>query len=409
MTPALTLSHRAGLMPASPIRKLVPLGDAAKKRGVHVYHLNIGQPDIETPPEFFDAVRGYQEKVVAYGNSQGMAVFIDSIIGYYASLRIPLTQKQVLITTGGSEAITFAMMAVAEPGDEIIVFEPFYTNYNGFAIMGGITLVPIETKAEEGFHLPLADVIEAAITPRTRAIVLCNPNNPTGTVLRDDELARIGDIALRRGLYVLSDEVYREFVYEGEATSMLAMPGLEQHVIVMDSLSKRYSLCGGRMGCIISRNEALMEVFLRFGQARLCTASLEQIGSAALVDAGAKYFAPMISEYRARRDATYEELMNIPGVVCRKPSGAFYIMAKLPVADVEAFASWMLTDFQMDGATTMVAPGPAFYATPGRGLDEIRIAYVLNADDCRTAVRILARGIETYNRTRISESKASTQ
>ena len=409
MTPALTLSHRAGLMPASPIRKLVPLGDAAKKRGVHVYHLNIGQPDIETPPEFFAAVRAYQEKIVAYGNSQGMAVFLDSIVRYYDSIHIPLTPRQVLITTGGSEAITFAMMAIAEPGDEIIVFEPFYTNYNGFAIMGGIALVPIETRAEDGFHLPPAAEIERVITPRTRGIILCNPNNPTGTVLRDDELERIGDIALRHGLYILSDEVYREFVYEGETRSMLSLPGLEQHVVVMDSLSKRYSLCGGRMGCIISRNETLMEVFLRFGQARLCTASLEQIGSAALVDAGAKYFAPMISEYRTRRDATYDELMKIPGVVCRKPSGAFYIMARLPVRDVEDFASWMLTDFQVDGATTMVAPGPGFYATPGRGSDEIRIAYVLNAEDCRKAVRILALGIEAYNRTRMTETKAITQ
>ena len=384
-------------MPASPIRKLVPLGDAAKKRGVHVYHLNIGQPDIETPPEFFQAVRDYREKVVAYGNSQGNAMFIDSIVGYYRGLDIPLTPKQVLITTGGSEAITFAMLAVAEPGEEIIVFEPFYTNYNGFAIMGGITLVPVETRAEDGFHLPSEEDLARCITPKTRAIVICNPNNPTGTVLREDELAMIGRLAVAHGLYILSDEVYREFIYEGGTRSMLQLEGLEQHVVVMDSLSKRYSLCGGRMGCIISRNEALMEVFLRFGQARLCTASLEQIGSAALVDAGAKYFEPMISEYRARRDATFEELMNIPGVVCRKPSGAFYIMAKLPVRDVEDFAAWMLTDFQVDGETTMVAPGPGFYATPGRGTDEVRLAYVLDAEACRRAVRILAKGIETYN------------
>ncbi|MBI5647589.1 MAG: pyridoxal phosphate-dependent aminotransferase [Ignavibacteriae bacterium] len=398
MTPELTLSRRAGLMPASPIRKLVPLGEAAKKRGTIVYHLNIGQPDIETPPEFFDAVRAYREKVIAYGNSQGMAMFIDSIARYYDGIGIPLESKQILVTTGGSEAITFAMMAVAEPGDEILVFEPFYTNYNGFAIMGGINLVPLATQAEDGYHLPAEDEIERAITPRTRAIIVCNPNNPTGTVLRHDEIDMIARIAVKHGLYILSDEVYREFIYEGETKSMLSVPGLEQHVVVMDSLSKRYSLCGGRMGCIISRNQALMDVFLRFGQARLCTATLEQIGSAALVDAGAKYFDPMIAEYRLRRDATYDELMAIPGVVCRKPSGAFYIMARLPVDDVDRFAAWMLTDFSLDNATTMIAPGAGFYATPGRGRDEARFAYVLDADSCRAAVRTLARGIEAYNR-----------
>lgn len=383
-------------MPASPIRKLVPLGDEAKRRGTHVYHLNIGQPDIETPPEFFDAVRSYQEKVIAYGNSQGIRLFLESLAGYYSTLGIDITPADILVTTGGSEAITFAMMAVAEPGDEILCFEPFYTNYNGFAIMGGITLVPIETTPEDGYHLPAREEIERFITPRTRGIIVCNPNNPTGTVLRDDEIDMISEIALARNLYVLADEVYREFVYEGTARSFMQVPGLEQHVILMDSLSKRYSLCGGRMGCLVSRNRALMDVFLRFGQARLCTATLEQIGSAALVDAGAKYFEPMITEYRMRRDATYDALMRIPGVVCRKPSGAFYIMAKLPVDDVEQFASWMLTDFSHEGQTTMVAPGPGFYATPGRGMTEARLAYVLNAESCTRAVDILARGIERY-------------
>ncbi len=384
-------------MPASPIRKLVPLGDAAKQRGNHVFHLNIGQPDIETPPEFFDAVKAFQEKVVAYSNSKGIQLFIDSLSRYYRRIDIDVDPSDIVITTGGSEAITFAMMAVAGPGDEIIVFEPFYTNYNGFAIMSGITLVPIATKAEDGYHLPDAETIERHITPRTRAIIVCNPNNPTGTVLDDAELTMIADIARRKNLYILADEVYREFIYEGGTKSFLQIPGIEDRTILMDSLSKRYSLCGGRMGCIISRNRQLNDVFLRFGQARLCTATLEQIGSAALVDMGDAYFEPMIREYRERRDATYEELSRIPGVICRKPSGAFYIMAKLPIADVEDFASWMLTDFSDEGQTTMVAPGPGFYATPGSGRDEARLAYVLNAAECRRAVQILARGVAAYN------------
>ncbi|MCB2205610.1 pyridoxal phosphate-dependent aminotransferase [bacterium] len=397
MISAPQLSHRASIMPASPIRKLVPLGDEARKRGTHVYHLNIGQPDIPTPPEFYDAVRAYEEKVIAYGNSQGIRIFIESLQQYYDSLSIPLAYDDIVITTGGSEAILFSMMAVAEPGDELIVFEPFYTNYNGFAIMAGVRLVPIATQAEDGFHLPAAEAIEQHITPRTRGIIICNPNNPTGTVLRDEELMLVRDIAVKHNLFVLSDEVYREFVYEGATKSVLDIDGLEEHAIVMDSLSKRYSLCGGRMGAVISRNKRFMDVVLRFGQARLCTATLEQVGSAALVAEGAKYFDPMISEYRTRRDETFDELQKIPGLLCRKPSGAFYIMAQFPVDDIEAFAAWMLTDFSDNNETTMIAPGPGFYATQGRGSNEARLAYVLNAPDCRRAVELVAKGIEQYN------------
>ncbi|NOY05376.1 MAG: pyridoxal phosphate-dependent aminotransferase [Chlorobi bacterium] len=395
--PAPPLSHRARIIPASPIRKLVPLAEDAKRRGIHVYHLNIGQPDIATPEEFFRAVHGFDEKVIAYKNSQGLAEFIESMIGYYDRISIKLAKENIVITTGGSEALMFAMMAVAEPGDEVIVFEPFYTNYNGFAIMAGVTLVPIATDPGTGYHLPPKDEIERHITDRTRAIMICNPNNPTGTVLDLSELELLTDLALQHDLFILSDEVYREFVYEGETTSMLKMEGLEDRVVVLDSLSKRYSLCGGRVGCVVSRNTEFMESVLRFGQARLCTATLEQVGGAALVNTGDKYIAPMIDEYRARRDATYEELMNIPGIVCQKPSGAFYIMAKLPVDDIESFARWMLTDFAHENETTMIAPGPGFYATAGMGNQEARIAYVLNAEECRRAVRLLARGISEYN------------
>ena len=396
-TQPLHLSSRARIMPASPIRKLVKYADEAKKRGIKVYHLNIGQPDIETPVEFFDAVRNYKEKVIAYGNSQGIAGFIDSLVRYYQRVNVNITKENVLITTGGSEALIFAMMAVAEPDEEIIVFEPFYTNYNGFAIMGGIRLVPILTHAEDGFHLPSYEEIKRYITPKTRAIIICNPNNPTGTVLTIEELERIRKIALEHNLFILSDEVYREFIYEGETKSILELDGLEKHAILLDSLSKRYSVCGGRMGCAVSRNTELMESMIRFGQARLCTATLEQIGSQALVDAGDKYFEPMISEYRIRRDALHEELMKIPGVICQRPSGAFYIMAKLPVNDIEDFAKWLLTDFHFENETTMIAPGPGFYATPGVGINEARFAYVLNANDCRRAIQLVARGIEQYN------------
>ena len=384
-------------MPASPIRKLVPLGDAAKSRGTHVYHLNIGQPDIETPPEFLDAVRTYREKVIAYGNSQGIRVFVESLQQYYDSISIPLGFDDIVITTGGSEAILFSMMAVAEPGDELLVFEPFYTNYNGFAIMAGVRLVPIATQAEDGFHLPSMEEIEEYITPRTRGVIICNPNNPTGTVLRSEELHAIRDLALKHNLYVLSDEVYREFVYEGKTQSVLEIEGLEEHAVVMDSLSKRYSLCGGRMGAVISRNRRFMDVMLRFGQARLCAATLEQVGSAALVAQGAKYFDPMIAEYGMRRDATFEELQKIPGMLCRKPNGAFYIMAQFPVDDIEEFSAWMLSDFSEENETTMLAPGPGFYATRGRGSNEARLAYVLNAPECRRAVELVAHGIEQYN------------
>lgn len=397
MISAPQLSHRASIMPASPIRKLVPLGDAAKARGTHVYHLNIGQPDIETPPEFLDAVRTYREKVIAYGNSQGIRVFVESLQQYYNSISIRLDFDDIVITTGGSEAILFSMMAVAEPGDELLVFEPFYTNYNGFAIMAGVRLVPIATQAEDGFHLPSIEEIEEYITPRTRGVVICNPNNPTGTVLRDDELHTIRDLALKHNLYVLSDEVYREFVYEGKTQSVLEIEGLEEHAVVMDSLSKRYSLCGGRMGAVISRNRRFMDVMLRFGQARLCAATLEQVGSAALVAEGAKYFDPMIAEYGMRRDATFEELQKIPGMLCRKPNGAFYIMAQFPVDDIEDFSAWMLSDFSENSETTMLAPGPGFYATRGRGSNEARLAYVLNAPECRRAVELVAHGIEQYN------------
>jgi aspartate aminotransferase len=391
------ISQRAKAMPASPIRKLVPLSDEAKARGIKVYHLNIGQPDIPTPPEFMNAIRNYDQVVLAYGNSKGEASYLKGLAGYYKRVGIDLEPRDIQVTTGGSEAIIFGMVCVAGVDDEIIVFEPFYTNYNGFAMMAEVKLVPVTLRAENGFHLPAREAIERLVTPRTRAILACSPNNPTGTVYTREEMDMLAGICRERNLFLLSDEVYREYIYEGRHTSVMHLADMSDRAILLDSVSKRYSACGARIGCLASRNPEVMDAVLRMGQARLCSPSIEQAGAAAALQLGDAYYEGMAGEFRRRRDVVYEELMKIPGVVCLKPSGAFYIMAKLPVKDAEDFARWMLTDFNVDGATTMVAPGPGFYATPGKGCDEARIAYVLNVDDLRQAMRILARGIEAYN------------
>jgi aspartate aminotransferase len=391
------VSDRAKIMPPSPIRKLVPFADAAKAKGKKVYHLNIGQPDIPTPHEFMDAIRNFDSKVLAYGHSKGDSTYIAGLVDYYKRRGIDVEAKHIQVTTGGSEAIIFAMICVANVGDEIVVFEPFYTNYNGFAVMANVKLVPVTLRAEDGFHLPPRGTIEEKLSAKTRAILVCSPNNPTGTVYTHEELETIAEIAQKQNLFILSDEVYREFIYEGSHTSIMNIDGIADRAILLDSISKRYSACGARIGCLVSRNDDVMEAVLKMGQARLCSPSIEQYGAAHALDIGDEYFEEMADEYRRRRDTVYDELMKIPGVVCRKPSGAFYIMAKLPVRDIEDFAKWMLTDFDVDGATTMVAPGPGFYATPGKGKDEARIAYVLNCDDLKKAMRIVARGIEVYN------------
>ncbi|MFQ6032996.1 MAG: pyridoxal phosphate-dependent aminotransferase [Candidatus Zixiibacteriota bacterium] len=392
------ISQRAKDMPPSPIRKLVPLADAAKKRGIKIYHLNIGQPDIPTPPEFMNAIRNYDKKVLEYGNSKGDHNYIAGLVQYYKRRGIDVEEKDIQITTGGSEAIIFAMICVANMGEEIMVFEPFYTNYNGFAMMADVKLVPITLQAENGFHLPSREEIEKMVTFKTRAILICSPNNPTGTVYTQKEMEMIAEICKTHNLFVLSDEVYREFIYEGKHTSIMNIESISDRAILLDSISKRYSACGARIGCLVSKNEEVMDSALRLGQARLCSPSIEQFGATAALKIKDEYFKKMAEEYKRRRDTVYDELMKIPGVVCLKPSGAFYIMAKLPVKDIEDFARWMLTDFSLNGETTMIAPGPGFYATPGKGQDEARIAYVLNVDDLRKAMRILAKGIEAYNK-----------
>jgi len=393
------LSQRALDIQASPIRKLMPHAVAARQRGLKVYQLNIGQPDIPTPQPMLDAYHSFSEKVLAYGPSQGLDPYRKGLVDYYARQNIPLKDNQIIVTTAGSEAVTFAMMVVAEAGDEIIVPEPFYTNYNGFATMAGITIRPLLTLAETGFQLPGDEAIEALITPKTKAIMICNPGNPTGTVYSREDIFRLGGLAKKHGLFVISDEVYREFIYEGrQHTSILQVPGLEEHAVMVDSVSKRYSACGARIGCIVSRNQALMDATLKFAQARLCPPTVDQLAALACVPLGDEFFRPLIAEYQARREIVYNALMEIPGVVCVKPQGAFYILVKLPVDDCEKFIVWMLDEFQIDGETVMGAPGEGFYATPGLGRNEMRLAYVLNEAELRKAMHIFSRGFEEYKK-----------
>lgn len=392
------LSRRGEEVQASPIRKLMPYADQAKKNGISVYHLNIGQPDIETPPEFWNAVKNYSENVLAYGHSQGLGSYLNALSGYYKRCGLDIEPENIMITTGGSEAIVFAFLLVAMPGEKIIVFEPFYTNYNGFATMAGVELLPIETKAEDGFHLPSREAIEEVIDPDVKGIMICNPNNPTGTLFGRNEIKMVADIARERGLYVLSDEVYREFIYEGEHTSIFDIPGVDDFAIMLDSISKRFSACGARIGNLVTKNPELSEAAVKFGQARLCSPTLEQVGAEAALKLGPEYFETIIGEYKKRRDVVYEGIEAIDGAVCLKPAGAFYAMAKLPIRDSEEFAKFMLAEFSVDNKTVMVAPGPGFYASPNKGTDECRIAYVLNTNSLKDAMRILKFGVEAFNK-----------
>jgi aspartate aminotransferase len=401
-----SISHRALAFPDSPIRKLTPLADAARAKGLSVLGLNIGQPDIPTPPQFVEALHGYDAKVVAYGRSDGEWKLREALAGYYAQVGLAVEPSQIIITMGGSEAILFALQITCEAGDEVLCFEPFYTNYNAFARMCGVVLKAIPTDGGDGFHLPAEEAIRAALSPRTRAIILCSPNNPTGTVLRDDEMALIARIAEEANLFVISDEVYREFVYEGRHTSVLAVPGLERRAILVDSLSKRYSACGARVGCFVSRHPEVLAAAVRIAQGRLCPPAAEQHAAAALANLGLAFFDPIREEYRRRRDVCFDGLMAIPGVRCRRPAGAFYIMADLPVPDADAFAKWLLTDFQLDGETVLVAPGAGFYSEAGAGLgrSQVRLAYVLEEAKLRRAMTCLKAAVEAYSALPVSNS-----
>ncbi|MCP4230003.1 MAG: pyridoxal phosphate-dependent aminotransferase [bacterium] len=392
------LSRRAASMPASPIRKLVPLADEAKKRGTNVYHLNIGQPDIPTPKPFLEALNSFDKEVVAYGYSEGEHFLLDAFADYYRRFGIETERGEIAVTTAGSEAILFSLLITCDPGDEVIVFEPFYTNYNGFAKAAAVKLVPIECDIETGYHPPSREAIEKHITDKTRAIVICSPNNPTGAVFTRAEMEVFGDLACEYGLFIISDEVYREFVYDGvEHTSIMDIDGLDDRAIIADSISKRYSACGARIGCIVCKNKDVMTATLRFGQARLCPPLIEQYAVAAVLrQPPEEYVIPTIEEYRKRRDVVFDAITQIPGVVVKRPEGAFYMAPKLPVDDAERFVTWMLTDFSYDNSTVMLAPANGFYASPGKGVDEVRIAYVLNCERLKHAMEVLKEALNVY-------------
>ncbi|AZV57068.1 pyridoxal phosphate-dependent aminotransferase [Clostridium sp. AWRP] len=393
------LSDRILNMQFSPIRKLAPYAAEAKKRGIKVYHLNIGQPDVLTPDIFFKAISNFKENVLKYTESQGMDALQESFIEYYKKWGTEFTKDELLITNGGSEAIMLTFMTLCDPGDEILSPEPFYTNYNGFAQVASAKMVPYLTKAEEGFHLPPKEVIESKITDKTRALMISNPGNPTGTVYTAEELRMLGDIAKKHDLFLIADEVYREFVYDGlKYTSALTLKDIEDRVIIVDSISKRYSACGARIGLVASKNKNLIHNIMKLCQSRLCVPTVEQIGAAALKDTPESYFIETRKEYQKRRDILMDGLKKIPGVVCQKPTGAFYIVAKLPVPDAEDFSKYLLTEFNKDGKTVMVAPAGGFYATPGLGKDEVRISYCLNCDDLKDAMDLLKVAIEEYQK-----------
>lgn len=391
------LSRRAVAMPSSPIRKLAPLAETAKSRGTKVYHLNIGQPDIETPACMRDRLRQLEDKVLEYSPSTGTPEFIRSLQHYYKrQLGLELNTGQILATTGGSEAILFAFMACANEGDDLIVVEPFYANYRGFATMAGLNVVPVTARGRDGFHMPPREVWEKALTPRSRIVIICNPNNPTGTVYTREELEMVSSFCRDHGLFLVSDEVYREFVYDGRrAISALELQGAEEFVIVVDSLSKRYSACGIRLGSLVTRNREVYEACLRMAQGRLSPPGLAQFIAVGAESLGDEYTRDMVAEYQRRRDVLYEGLSKIPGVFLAVPEGAFYCVARLPIEDAEDFAVWLLTEFQHEGATVMVAPASGFYASP-LGKSEIRIAYVLKEEALRTSVELLRIALEQY-------------
>ena len=392
----LQISKRGINMPASPIRKLVPFAETAKKRGTKVYHLNIGQPDIETPKMVLDAVRHSDFKVLEYSHSAGNESYRKKLVGYYKSVGIDVNEKQIIITTGGSEAILFGFMACLDAGDEVIIPEPFYANYNGFAVEAGVSVVPITSYIENGFALPPIEAIEAKITPRTKAIVICNPNNPTGYLYSASEMEQLKNIILNHNLYLFSDEAYREFCYEGTQISALHLTGVDDHVVIMDTISKRYSACGGRIGAFITKNQALLDATMKFAQARLSPPSFAQIAGEAAIDLPANYFDDTKAEYKSRRDLIVTRLNAMEGVFCPNPGGAFYAMAKLPIDDADTFCQWLLEDFAFENQTVMLAPATGFYGTPGLGKQEVRLAYVLNLEDINKAMDCLEAALKVY-------------
>ncbi len=391
------ISKKAQNMPASPIRKLVPFSDAAKKRGVKVYHLNIGQPDIATPDVAMDAIRNFSQKVVEYSHSAGILSYRQKLVGYYAKNNINITADDIIVTAGGSEAILIALSTIMDPDDELIVPEPFYANYNGFSVNCGVKNVPIPSKIDNGFALPAIEEFEKVITPKTKAILVCNPNNPTGYLYSKEEIETLGRLAKKHDLYLLADEVYREFIYgDAKHFSVMELEGLDQNCILVDSVSKRYSACGFRIGAMISKNKQVMAAAMKFAQARLSPPTFGQVASEAAIETPESYFTEVKAEYVARRNIVVDAINKMEGAFCPNPKGAFYVVARLPIDDSDKFCQWLLEDFNLNGDTVMLAPATGFYSTPGMGKDEVRISYVLNVTDMKRSMEILEAAVKAY-------------
>jgi aspartate aminotransferase len=395
-----TISAKGKLMPESPIRKLVPFAEASKKRGNKVYHLNIGQPDIKTPEVAIEAVKNADITTLEYSHSAGFDSYRTKLAAKYQADGLEVNKEDIIITTGGSEALLFALGSTMDQGDEIIIPEPFYANYNGFAVSSDVKVIPVISGIENGFALPAIADFEKLITPKTKAILICNPGNPTGYLYSDAEINQLAELVKKHDLFLIADEVYREFIYDDtdKHYSVMNIKGIEQNAIMIDSVSKRYSMCGARIGCIVSKNKEVIATAMKFAQARLSPPTYAQIASEAALDTPQSYFDEVISEYKGRRDTLIEELQKIEGVQVSKPKGAFYCIAKLPVKNADDFAQWLLENFELNKETVMVAPAAGFYSTPGIGLDEVRIAYVLKKEDIIKAVQILKAALTEYNK-----------
>ena len=393
-----SISNKGQLMPQSPIRKLVPYAEDAKKRGVNVYHLNIGQPDIKTPKVALDAVKNNNLEIVAYSRSEGSEEYRTKIADYYSKNNIRVTADEIIVTTGGSEALLFTFGSIMDVGDEVIIPEPFYANYNGFSVASGVNVVPVISKIEDNFALPPIEEFEKLITPKTKAILICNPGNPTGYLYSEEEIKKLANIVKKHNLFLIADEVYREFTYDGEKHhSVMEVNGLEDYAIMIDSVSKRYSMCGARIGCIVSKNKEVIQTTLKFAQARLSPPTYAQIASEAALETPQSYFDDVINEYVERRNTLIKELQKIEGLKVATPKGAFYCIVELPVKNADDFAQWLLEKFDFNGETIMVAPAAGFYSTKGLGENQVRIAYVLNKEDLITSVKILKEALKQYN------------
>ncbi len=393
----LKISRKGQDMPESPIRKLVPFAEEARKRGVKIFPLNIGQPDIETPAVALNAVKNFEKKVIEYSHSAGMQSLREKLVKYYKTVNIDLSFDEIIVGAGASEALLFAFQSIMDPDDEVIIPEPFYANYNGFATNAGIRVRPIFSSIETGFALPPIEEFEKNITGKTKAILVCNPNNPTGYLYSKEEMELLRDIVKKHNLWLIADEVYREFTYDGETHySAMYLEGIEQNVILIDSVSKRYSACGARLGWLASKNKNLISTALKFAQARLSPPTYGQVMAEAAVDTPDEYFVNVKAEYLKRRDAVVEGINNIEGAFCPNPEGAFYIVAKLPIDDSDIFCQWLLEDFSFENQTVMLAPASGFYSTPGKGKDEVRISYVLNVDDLKSSIKVLEEALKVY-------------